>query len=86
MAYDSHTRLIEPLLSKGKSVVIHSRVTNKQSRDHDQDLHRACHLIENFFTRLKHYWAVATHHDKTARNFLGTINLATSTVWLAWRR
>ena len=81
-AYAAHARLVEPLLSKGKSVVIASRATNKQPRDHDRDLYKARHLIENFLARLKQYRAIATRYDKTARNFLGPIHLAASLVWL----
>ena len=76
-AYDAHVRLIEPLINKGKAVVIPSRARNKQPREYDR------HLIENFFARLKQYRAIATRYDKTARNFLGGIHLAASIVWLA---
>ncbi len=71
------------MLSKGKAVVIPSRVTNKKPREYDRDLYKARHLIENFFARLKQYRAIATRYDKTARNFLGAIHLAASMVWLA---
>ena len=82
-AYDAHSRLIKPLQDKGKTVVIPSRVTNRQPREHDRDLYKARHLIENFFARLKQYRAIATRYDKTARNFLGAVHLAAAMVWLA---
>ena len=82
-AYDAQARLIEPLWAKGKAVVIPSRATNRQRREYDRDLYKARHLIENFFARLKQYRAIATRYDKTACNFLGTIHLAASIVWLA---
>lgn len=81
-AYDAQSRLIQPLLDKGKSVVIPSRSTNKQPRESDWHLYKARHLIENFFARLKRYRAIATRYDKTARNFLGAIHLAVTMVWL----
>lgn len=81
-AYDAQSRLIQPLLDNGKSVVIPSRSTNKQPRESDLHLYKARHLIENFFARLKQYRAVATRYDKTARNFLGAIHLAAAMVWL----
>lgn len=74
--------MVEPLLRKGKSVVIPSRATNRQPRDHDRDLYKARHLIENFFARLKQYRAIATRYDKTARNFQGAIHLAATVIWL----
>ena len=82
-AYDAQARLIEPLLSKGKALVIASRATNKQPREYDRHLYKARHLIENFFARLKQYRAIATRYDKTARNFLGAIHMAAAMVWLA---
>ncbi|MEH2302798.1 MAG: transposase, partial [Nostoc sp.] len=42
----------------------------------------ARHLIENFFAKLKQYRAIATRYDKRANNFLGTIYLAASVIWL----
>ena len=81
-AYDAQARVVQPLLDKGKSVVIPSRSTNKQPREHDRHLYKAPHLMENFFARLKQYRAIATRYDKTARNFLGAIHLAATMVWL----
>lgn len=82
-AYDAQARVIEPLLGKGKAVVIPSRAKSKQPRDHDRHLYKARHLVENFFARLKQYRAIATRYDKTARNFLGAIHLVAAMVWLA---
>ncbi len=48
----------------------------------NRQLYKARHLIENFFARLKQYRTIATHYDKTARNFLGAIHLAAAVVWL----
>lgn len=81
-AYDAQTRVVQPLLDKGKEVVIPSRSRSKQPREYDQHLYRERHLVENFFARLKQYRAIATRYDKTARNFLGAIHLAASMVWL----
>ena len=82
-AYDAQARVIEPLLGKGKAVVIPSRAKSKQPGDHDRHLYKARHLVENFFARLKQYRAIATRYDKTARNFLGAIHLVAAMVWLA---
>lgn len=38
----------------------------------------ARHLIEQFLNKLKQYRSIATNQDKTARNFLGAIRLATA--------
>ena len=80
--YDAQTRVVQPLLDKGKEVVIPSRSTTKQPREYDRHLYKERHLVENFFARLKQYRAIATRYDKTARNFLGAIHLVASMVWL----
>lgn len=82
-AYGAHKRLIEPLQTRGNTVVIPPKVNAKNPRAYDKHLYKARHLIENFFAKLKQYRAIATRYDKTARNFLGAIHLAASVIWLA---
>ena len=81
-AYDAQERVIEKLQEKGCQVVIPSRAKRKQPRDYDKHLYKARHLIENFFAKLKQYRAIATRYDKTAVNFLGSLHLAASVIWL----
>jgi len=80
-AFDADERVIEPLRKAGKTIVIPPK-SNKTSREYDQDLYQARHLIENFFARLKQFRAIATRYDKRAANFLGAIYLAASMTWL----
>jgi transposase len=81
-AYDAQERVIARLEEKGCQVVIPSKKRRKQARDYDRYLYKARHLIENFFARLKQYRGIATRYDKRAINFLGSIYLAASVVWL----
>ena len=81
-AFDADERVIEPLLARGKSVVIPPKRNRKVQREFDKEAYKARHLIENFFCRLKQYRAIATRYDKTARNFLAAIYLAASAIWL----
>ena len=81
-AYDAQARVIEPLLQAGKAVVIPPKASRRHQRSYDRHLHKARHLIENFFARLKQCRAIATRNDKTARNFPGAIHLAGAVVWL----
>ena len=71
--------MIEPLHSKGKTVVIPPRSNRKEPRSYDEHLYKARHLV----ARLKQYRAIATRYDKTARNFLGAIYIAAAVIWLA---
>ena len=81
-AYDAQERVINKLQEKGSQVVIPSKKRRKEARDYDRYLYKARHLIENFFARLKQYPGIATRYDKKAINFLGSIYLAASVVWL----
>jgi transposase len=74
---------VKPWLDQGKAVMIPSRATNRQPREYDRHLYKARHLIENFFAKLKQYWAITTRYDKTSSNFLGAIHLAAAMTWLA---
>ena len=81
-AFDADKRVVVPLAEAGKTAVIPSKASRKVARNHDPDLYKARHLIENFFAKLKQFRAIATRYDKTARNFLGAIHLAATSIWL----
>lgn len=83
MAPTSCSKTPRPLPVAGKTVVIPPRSTRKEPRDYDRHLYKARHLIENFFAKLKQFRSIATRYDKTARNFLGAIQLAGAFVWLS---
>jgi transposase len=80
--YDADARVIEPLKSAGKTAVVPSKSNRRHPRSYDRHLYKARHLIENFFCKLKQFRAIATRYDKTARNFLAAVQLASITVWL----
>ena len=81
-AFDADKRVIEPLATRGKTAVIPSKANRKQPRKFDRHMYAARHLIENFFAKLKQFRAIATHYDKTARNFLAAVHFAASVIWL----
>ena len=81
-AFDADERVIEPLLARGKAVVMPPKSNRTVQRNFDKDAYKARHLIENFFCKLKQYRAIATRYDKTARNFLAAIHLAAAIIWL----
>jgi len=80
--YDADARVIAPLISVGKQVVIPPKSNRKFRRHYDKTLYKARHLIENLFEKLKQYRAIATRYDKRATAFLGAIHLAASMIWL----
>ena len=81
-AFDADKRVIEPLLSAGKTPVIPSTPGRKNPRPYDRHLFAARHLIENFFCKLKQFRAIATRYDKRAINFLGGVYAASILIWL----
>ncbi len=82
-AYDAQERVLDLLQAKGTRAVIPPKANRLTSRTYDAERYKDRHLIENFFLKLKHFRAIATRYDKTARNFLAAIHLAAVTILLA---
>lgn len=82
-AYDADERVLELLKAKGIEAVIPPKTNRLLPRSYDTERYKERHLIETFFLKLKHFRAIATRYDKTARNFLAALHLAAVTIWLA---
>ena len=79
--FDADERVLMPLQNAGKTAVIPPKANRKVQRDYDKELYKARHLIENFFAKLKLFRAIATHYDKTARNFLAATHFVAALFW-----
>lgn len=81
--YDSN-ELIDEVRSVGMRPVI---CPNKARKTHklklDRSIYKRRYLVEVFFHHLKRYRAIATRYEKTARNFLALVQLASTMIWLA---
>lgn len=82
-AYDADERVLELLKANGIEAVIPPKTNRLLPRSYDTERYKERHLIETFFLKLKHFRAIATRYDKTARNFLAAVHLAAVTIWLA---
>ena len=82
-AYDADERVLERLRAKGTQAVTPPKANRLTPHSYDAERYKDRHLIENFFLKLKHFRAIATRYDKTARNFLAAIHLAAAVIWLA---
>jgi transposase len=51
-------------------------------RSIDPHLYRRRNVVERYLCKIKHFRRVATRFDKLARNFLATVLLASSRLWL----
>ena len=78
-AYDAN-RVIKTLDDRGIEAVIPARTCSKQ-RPLNEALYTIRYLVECAFHDLKRFRRIATRYEKTARNFVGFLNLA---CWLLW--
>ena len=81
-AYDADQRVLTPLLERGMEAVIPPKSNRIMQRIYDVEIYKARHLIENFFSKIKHYRAIATRYDKLDITFLAGIFLVATVIWL----
>lgn len=85
-ACDADARVIEPLRAAGKRAVIPSKKNRTETRPCDRELYEARSLVEIFYCNLNQFRAITPRYDKTARNFLAAIFLASAIIWLNRRQ
>jgi len=75
--YDARA-LLDLVAARGGRAHIPTSRDRKVQRSVDPALYRHRNLIERFFNKLKHFRRIATRYDKTARNFLSAVLLAST--------
>jgi len=55
--------------------------SQRRSPAFDVQIYRRRNVVEPYFARLKHYPAIATRYDTTARSYQGMIDLAILLIW-----
>jgi transposase len=80
-AYDSDA-FIEVIESKDAEPVIPPRSNRTQERSYDKEEYKKRNAVERFINVIKQCRRVATRYEKTARNFLGVVQLASIFVLL----
>jgi transposase len=80
-AYDSDA-VVMAATERGAEAVIPSKKNRKVPRGYDGHLYKERRKIEWFINLLKQYRRVATRYEKTARNFLGFIHVASIMILL----
>jgi transposase len=73
--FDSQ-KLVAFIEARGGEAVIPSRKNSTKPRDYDRERYKDRNLVERFWNKIKHYRRVATRYEKTARNFLAFIHVA----------
>ena len=79
--YDSKA-VVEAVQAMGAEAVIPTLSTRKEQRQIDKDLYKERNLAERFWNKVKHFRRVATRYEKTARNFLAFVLVASLMVLL----
>ncbi len=80
-AYDSDA-VVRAAKRQGAEAVIPSKKNRKVPREYDKHLYKDRKKVEWFINLLKQYRRVATRYEKTARNFLGFVHLASIMILL----
>jgi transposase len=81
MGYDAD-RIVAAIQALGMKAVIPPNPTRKILRPYDEELYRVRYRIECFFHLIKRFRRVATRYEKTGRNYLSFVTLASAMVWL----
>ena len=79
--YDSDA-VVEAIQAKGAEAVIPPKKNRKVQRGYDCDRYKDRNLVERFFARVKQYRRMATRYEKTARNFLAFVHVASIMILL----
>jgi transposase len=80
-AYDSDA-VVAAAKRQGAEAVIPSKKDRKVPREYDRHLYKERKKVEWFNNLIKQYRRVATRYEKTARNFLGFVHVASIMVLL----
>lgn len=73
---------VDSLKLRAITPVIPPKSNRKVQRDCDFALYRERNLVERFFCIIKHFRAIATRYEKTARNFLAGLQLVCALAWI----
>jgi len=73
---------INQILSQNCQAVIPPRSNRKVQRQVDYDLYKERHLIECFFSKVKHFRRIFSRFDKMAVAYMGFLAFASAIIWL----
>lgn len=79
--YDKR-ELVAAIEAKGGEAVIPTRKNSTTPRVIDAERYKDRNLVERFWSKAKQYRRVATRYEKTARNFLAFVHVASIMILL----
>jgi transposase len=74
--------LVEAIEAEGAEAVIPTLSNHKEQRQIDRERYKDRNLAERFWHKAKQFRRVATRYDKTARNFLAFVHVASIMILL----
>ncbi|MBV7414090.1 IS5 family transposase [Aeromonas sp. sif2433] len=78
---DDTNALIAQAASRRMVVVIPSKRNRKEQREHDREVYKARHRVENVFLHLKQWRGIATRYAKNAASFVAIVQLSCAPLW-----
>lgn len=79
--YDARA-VLDIIAAHGGRGHIPTQRDRKVQRSVDPALYRQRNLVERFFNKLKHFRKIATRYEKSARNYLAAVLMASSRLWM----
>lgn len=79
--YDARA-ILDLIVAHGGRGHIPTQRDRKLQRSVDPAIYRQRNLVERYFNKLKHFRKIATRYEKTARNYLAAVLLASVRLWL----
>jgi transposase len=73
-AYDTDA-ILSAAMEQGIVPVIPSKKNRKVPREHDPDLYKVRHLVENAFLHLKRWRGLSTRYAKNVKSFVAAVNI-----------
>ena len=80
-AYDSDA-LVQIIESQEAESIIPPKRNRKTARPYNKETYKERHLIENFFSKIKHFRRIFSRFDKMAKTFLSFLHFASTLIWL----
>jgi transposase len=79
--YDARA-IVDLIAARGGTAHIPTQRDRKVQRSVEPRIYRQRNLVKHFFNKLKHFRKIATRYEKTARNYLAAVIVASTRLWL----
>jgi len=79
--YDARA-VLDLIAAHGGRGHIPTQRNRKVQRSVEPAIYRQRNLVERFFNKLKHFRKIATRYEKTARNYLAAVLIASTRIWM----